>query len=109
MKPAAAACPVMAAMVGIGRERSSATTSLKMLIMWFRRSRAAEREPAARAQGRSKPFEKNLPWEVVMRTEPAEACALTCERALRMELIKDGPRRWSSLPVRVRIKKLPRF
>lgn len=97
--------------MGIGKQRSWARRGLKIWIMWLRRFRAADREEAERIQGRSRPLEKNLPWEVVMRTEPGEApaSAFTRDRALRMEFIKDGLSQCWWLPVRVSMNSFPRF
>ena len=67
MNPAAAACPLTAAMVGRGRERKSATRDLNSETMRMRRWEDSEGEPAARDQERSKPLEKNLPSAVVIR------------------------------------------
>lgn len=58
---------------------------------------------------RSKPLEKNLPWAVVIRTEPRVAWDLAPSRVERIKLIKSGFSRCSSSPVRVRIKRLQRF
>lgn len=112
MKPAAEACPVTAAMVGMGREMRSATSDLNFDDR--RRTREAEGEVGVDcwAQERSKPLEKNLPWAVVMRAAAAGEevdSALTRARAALMESIKVGFNLCSPAPVSVRMKRLPRF
>lgn len=84
---------------------------MKSWIIWLRRLRAADREEAERIHGRSRPLEKNLPCEVVIRTEPGEALAsaLSWDRALSMEFIKDGFSQCSLSPVSVRMNSFPRF
>lgn len=109
MNPAAAAWPVTAAMVGIGSERRAATTGLKLVTIFPRRSMPSDLEAADRAQSRSKPLEKNLPCAVVMRTEPRVAWDLAWARAERIDSVREMLRRCSLSPVRVRKKMSPRF
>ncbi|KAH0464298.1 hypothetical protein IEQ34_007084 [Dendrobium chrysotoxum] len=113
MKPAAAACPLTAAMVGIGREMRSATRARKSETMDWRRDRAAEAEPPDLAQERSNPLEKKRPSAVVTRAKPRPPAAtdsdLARERALRMEEMASGEKRCSPSPVRVRMKTRSRF
>ena len=95
--------------MGIGRERRAETTGLKEVTKWWSRSTAPEEEPADWAHARSKPLEKNLPWAVVMSAEPLTAWDLTWERAKMRVSMRVRLKRWSSSPVRVRKKRLPRF
>ncbi|KAJ4722639.1 hypothetical protein OWV82_006103 [Melia azedarach] len=90
-------------MVGIGKEIIAATTGLKASTMYPSRCRAAVLEPAAWAQARSKPLEKNFPLDVVTRADPGVAWALARESAESMESMTDGPNRcssWSEEPVK---------
>ncbi|XP_042942924.1 uncharacterized protein LOC122277109 [Carya illinoinensis] len=93
----------MAAMVGIGSERSAEATGLKDSTMWWSLLRVPEEDLAAWAQDRSNPLEKNLPWAVLVRVESRTAWDLTWER-IEMREMTVGLKRCSPSPVSVRKK-----
>lgn len=72
MKPAAAAWPVTAAMVGIGRARRSAIRLLKREPMEMIRAWEAAVVGAAFDQAMSKPFEKKRPCAVMIKARPPD-------------------------------------
>lgn len=56
------------------------------------------------AQARSKPFEKNLPWAVVIRHDgDIRASERISESRERILVMRSGFKQWSSSPVRVRM------